>query len=303
MTTAQQVIDLAKSQVGYREGFSGGHWNNIEKYAAQVPGLEWANGYAWCDVFVCWCLYTAGLRGFPIAAYTGTSIAGWKAQGRWGDTPRVGAQVFFGNNEHTGLVGSFDAINIYTIEGNTNTSGSPEGDGVYAKTHRRTDPYVYGYGYPAYDGAQTGGPGGIVSGTVHISSAPTFPTTTTEPAAPTQEGDMHYFTVNGTGYAASATRTARIDDNAVATAVVKARAGAALSPAELDMFRGVQAALREPAFPIVVDQAGTEYAIGPKGPIVLHTSDQVTSIAALHDGATVTSSQTTTAAQALGQAV
>jgi hypothetical protein len=129
----------------------------------------------------------SGLRGFPIAAYTGTSIAGWKAQGRWGDTPRVGAQVFFGNNVHTGLVGSFDATNIYTIEGNTNVTGSPEGDGVYQKTHRRTDPYVTGYGYPAYDGIQTGGGGGIVSGTVHIQGAPNFPDI---PAPTTQEDDM-----------------------------------------------------------------------------------------------------------------
>lgn len=47
MATAQQVIDLVKSQVGYREGYSNGHWNNLQKYSGQVPGLEWSDGYAW----------------------------------------------------------------------------------------------------------------------------------------------------------------------------------------------------------------------------------------------------------------
>jgi hypothetical protein len=207
MTTAQQVIDIAKGQVGFREGFSGGHWNNIEPYAAQVPGLEWANGFAYCDVGVCWCFHSAGLADFPVTASCAVSVAGWKARGRWGDTPRVGAQVMFGpgGGEHTGIVGSFDATYIYTIEFNTNVSGSPEGDGVYLKTHRRTDPYVYGYGYPAYDDVQAGG-GGIVSGGVTIPGTPVFPTSPMSiTPAPTQEDDdmshvMSAKTATGEGF-------------------------------------------------------------------------------------------------------
>ena len=191
MPTAQQVIDIARGQVGYREGFSGGHWNNIEKYAAQVPGLEWANGYAWCDVLVCWCFHMAGVGSFPVTASCAVSVAGWKARNRWGTTPALGAQVLFGpgGGSHTGIVTAVTATTITTVEGNTNTSGSPEGDGVYQKVHNRTDPYVYGYGYPAYDGIQSGGAGGIVSGGIHIPGAPSFPTTTPEPA-PQQEDSM-----------------------------------------------------------------------------------------------------------------
>ena len=197
MPTAQQVIDIARGQVGYREGFSGGHWNNIEKYAAQVPGLEWANGYAWCDVLVCWCFHMAGVGSFPVTASCAVSVAGWKARNRWGTTPALGAQVLFGpgGGSHTGIVTAVTATTITTVEGNTNATGSPEGDGVYQKTHRRTDPYVYGYGYPAYDGIQSGGAGGIVSGGVHIPGAPTFPTTPA--AAPTQEDSM--IVLGGTG--------------------------------------------------------------------------------------------------------
>jgi hypothetical protein len=155
MVAVQTVIDLAKGQVGVHEGYSNGHWNNIQPYSAQVPGLAWSNGYAWCDVFVCWVFYKAGLTDFPIAAYTGTSTAGWKARNRWSEYPAIGAQVMFGangGNVHTGIVIGYDANTITTVEGNTNANGSPEGDGVYIKTHRRTDPYVYGYGYPVYDG-------------------------------------------------------------------------------------------------------------------------------------------------------
>lgn len=155
MTSVQTVLDLAAGQVGVHEGYSNGHWNNIQPYSPQVPGLEWSQGYAWCDVFVCWVFYKAGLADFPLAAYTGTSTAGWKARGRWSEYPAIGAQVMFGangGNVHTGIVIRYDDTYIYTIEGNTNINGSPEGDGVYAKQHRRTDPYVYGYGYPVYDG-------------------------------------------------------------------------------------------------------------------------------------------------------
>lgn len=187
MTTAAQVIDIAKSQVGYREGFSGGHWNNIQKYSGEVPGLEWSNGQAWCDVFVCWCFHKAGLTNFPVAAFTGYSTSGWKARNRWSEYPAIGAQVMFGVNVHTGLVYNYDDTFIYTVEGNTNVNGSAEGDGVYLKKHARRDAYVVGYGYPEYEEGITsadpawashapsggsGAGGGVPSGTVTPPAAP-----------------------------------------------------------------------------------------------------------------------------------
>lgn len=159
MVTAAQVIAIATAEVGYHEGYSNGHWNNIEKYAAEVPGLEWVSptGSAWCDVFTSWVFLKAGFTAaqVPIYAYTGYTTRDWKAKGRWSEYPAIGAQVMFGangGNVHTGIVTNFDSTYIWTVEGNTNINGSPEGDGVYAKQHRRTDPYVYGYGYPEYEG-------------------------------------------------------------------------------------------------------------------------------------------------------
>ena len=56
MTTVDKIKALAKAEVGYREGFSNGHHDNREKYAAQVPGLAWVSeeGQPWCAVFNSW---------------------------------------------------------------------------------------------------------------------------------------------------------------------------------------------------------------------------------------------------------
>ena len=152
MASAQQIIDLATSQVGYREGRSpSGAWNNLQKYSQEVAGLGWSNGYAWCATFCSW-LYTRLGVDAPVTASCLTGVAWWRARKRWSEYPAIGAQVFFGpgGGTHTGVVIAYDADTITTIEGNTNDSGSAEGNGVYRKVRRRRDPYVYGYGYPAW---------------------------------------------------------------------------------------------------------------------------------------------------------
>jgi len=175
MATAQQVIDLAKSQVGYREGFSNGHWNNQQKYSLEVPGLEWSYGYAWCEVLVQWVFYKCKVPHGPVVAYTGTTTAYWKRIGRWADTPSLGAQVMFGangGNEHTGIVIGVTALTITTVEGNTNDNGSSEGNGVYIHTRLRRDPYVYGYGLPAYGASAPAAPTTIQEEDTMLATAP-----------------------------------------------------------------------------------------------------------------------------------
>ncbi|MCF2525835.1 CHAP domain-containing protein [Yinghuangia soli] len=160
MSTAADVIAIARAEVGYREGRDAdGDPNNIVKYSPEVPGLGWAQGQPWCAVFVSWCAMKGDASTlFPRTASCGTGLQWFRDRGRASEYPAVGAQVFFGvggtfgsGGHHTGLVYAYDANYIYTIEGNTNTSGSPEGDGVYLRKRSRRDPYVYRYGYPAYD--------------------------------------------------------------------------------------------------------------------------------------------------------
>ncbi|MGW5426894.1 hypothetical protein ACWET9_06655 [Streptomyces sp. NPDC004059] len=154
--TAGDVIRIAKGEVGYHEGYSGGHWNNHQKYSPAVPGLEWSQNQAWCATFCSWVFQESGIPkgSYPVTASVATARDWWKQKGRWSEYPAIGAQVIMGANgdAHTGLCYAYDATYIYTVEGNTNSSGSAEGDGVYLKKRARRDPYVYGYGYPAYAG-------------------------------------------------------------------------------------------------------------------------------------------------------
>lgn len=151
-----RILAIAKAEVGYREGRSNGHWNNEQKYSPAVPSLEWSQNQAWCATFVSWCAMKAGLSElYPRTASTDTAARWWKARNQWHDYPAVGAQILFGVNgdmNHTGLVYDWDDTYVYTIEGNTNESGSREGDGVYLKKHARRLDRIQGYGYPAVRG-------------------------------------------------------------------------------------------------------------------------------------------------------
>lgn len=156
MFTTRAVNRIAKSQIGYHEGYSNGHWNNDQKYSKTLPGFAWSDDQPWCATFVQWCLYHTGVT-VPTGARSAscaTSVKAYKTAGRFTEYPVIGGQIFFGQNggTHTGLVYDYDDVYVYTVEGNTNTSGSPEGDGVYERKHLRKSTYVYGYGIPYYHG-------------------------------------------------------------------------------------------------------------------------------------------------------
>ncbi len=157
MRDTASAIYIARSQIGYKEGkSSSGHWDNNQKYSDQLPGFAWSDGQPWCATFVQWCLWQVGVS-VPSGARSAsclTSVKAYKKYSRFTEYPVVGAQVFFGSGggTHTGLVYKYDRDYVYTIEGNTNATGSPEGDGVYTKKHARRSDYVYGYGLPYYNG-------------------------------------------------------------------------------------------------------------------------------------------------------
>lgn len=160
MATVDKVITVAKAEVGYHEGRKDGHWNNIQKFSPAVPGLEWSQGQAWCATFVSWVALRAGVPDlYPRTASCDVARAWFRERKRYSEYPAIGAQVFFGtpsDANHTGIVIGFTDTQITTVEGNTNESGSREGDGVYVKTHQRSSARVLGYGYPKF-------PEGIVS--------------------------------------------------------------------------------------------------------------------------------------------
>ena len=104
--------------------------------------------------------------------------------------------------------------------------------------------------WPGVDGAQTGGPGGIASGTVHIPGAPTFPdaTPTTAPA-PQQEDSM--IVLGGAGLPAyligSNGAVAALPNGEYLAAGLKMQSGEthSLTQRELDVVKNLVTVLRE----------------------------------------------------------
>ena len=154
MFTVSSVVHLANSQLSYHEGKSAGHWTNVQKYSEQLPNFKWSDGQPWCATFAHWNLWQAGIE-VPKGARSAsclTSVNAFKKAGRFTEYPVNGAIVFYGpkGGTHCGIVVGWDLVHVHAIEGNTNTSGAAEGDGVYYKERERLSDYVFGYGLPYY---------------------------------------------------------------------------------------------------------------------------------------------------------
>lgn len=149
MATSKQVLDIARSQIGYVE-----QPTNRTKYG-KAYGMD---GSPWCDMFVWWCGHQAGAeRIIGKFAYTPSHADWFKKQGRWGHKPYVGAIVFFnfglGRISHVGIVEAVRSDGrIVVIEGNTSrdASGNQRNGGEVCRKVRGTG-NVVGYGYPKYD--------------------------------------------------------------------------------------------------------------------------------------------------------
>ena len=153
MTTAADVIAVARSQLGYVEGVNQYGASNQTKYWADLdPVLQ---GQPWCAAFVSWVFTKAGKPlpamgkpyGFSYCPY-GEAYAKkndlWDADGQY----QPGDVILYGTNlaEHTGIVVSDDGKTVVTIEGNTSSgeAGSQvNGGGVYLR-HRPHGPWVRG---------------------------------------------------------------------------------------------------------------------------------------------------------------
>lgn len=142
MTTAAKLVSVARSQIGTREGrSSNGTWNNRIKYNdwyVSVTKNEAFRNAAWCEIFVSWCARQAGIPTdvIPNSAYTPAGLNWYKARKRQVSVPQAGdiGYVFYpaiGMVGHVFIVERREGNDVITIEGNTNTSGSSQGNGVY----------------------------------------------------------------------------------------------------------------------------------------------------------------------------
>ncbi len=170
MSSAAKVLQIARAELGYLEKASNAQldsktanagYANYTKYARDIDAIPHfyngkKQGYAWCTTFVAWVLVQAfgvteakRLQNLPddsLGAGVYYLKRYYKAAGRLGNTPKVGAQVFFGD-EHTGIVTEIVGKGFRTIEGNTSPQSGvvANGGGVYEKEYTTKSSYTFGY--------------------------------------------------------------------------------------------------------------------------------------------------------------
>ncbi len=151
MPTAEQVLAVARREIGYREGA-----NNANKYGAAY-GM---NNVAWCMEFMWWIFKQAGASTLihPKTAYTPTAADWHRSRGQWSTSPRVGDLAFFNwpdsvnRIQHVGIVEVVEANAVVTIEGNTQSGDAgnqSDGGGVWRRRRARNTSIV-GYAHPQY---------------------------------------------------------------------------------------------------------------------------------------------------------
>ncbi len=144
-TTHEQdcIIKIATSQLGVREVSGSNDGPEVEQYLSSV-GLS--KGYAWCAAFVGWTYDQCGIV-HPKSAWcpawfaTGKVVYTKKRDGPLkATTPSQYRGSVFGiyyaskkRIAHVGIIEKVEGNYLLTIEGNTNSEGSREGDGVYRK--------------------------------------------------------------------------------------------------------------------------------------------------------------------------
>jgi hypothetical protein len=151
MPIAEDVLRVARAELGYREGT-----NNANKYGAAY-GM---NNVAWCMQFCWWVFREAGASSLihPKTAYTPTAASWHRARGTFSTTPRVGSLVFFDwpdsvhRIQHVGIVEVVEANAVVVIEGNTQsgTAGNQSDGGGVCRRRRARNSSIAGYGHPAY---------------------------------------------------------------------------------------------------------------------------------------------------------
>ncbi|WP_316814280.1 peptidoglycan-binding protein [Pedobacter heparinus] len=129
------VIDIARKEIGVRES---GHNSGprIREYLAYVGFKEAA---PWCSAFCSWCFGQAGLVKprtawspglFPVSRLARDGLPGMLIGIYFPSLGRIG---------HCGIIERVQGSMIFSIEGNTNVTGSREGDAVMRKVrHKRT---------------------------------------------------------------------------------------------------------------------------------------------------------------------
>lgn len=143
MKLSNKSLEIAQSQIGQQENPLGSNWGEpVKSYLGSV-GIGFPA--SWCMAFVFWCFKKSSeeLKLTNTAIKTGGVLKAWNDAPKEmkASVPSIGSVFImdFGKGlGHTGIVEKFDAVNVYTIEGNTNDTGSREGVEVCRKVRKRS---------------------------------------------------------------------------------------------------------------------------------------------------------------------
>lgn len=145
MSISKSALKIAATQVGQTEKPLGSNWGTPVKDYLKSVGIDFPA--AWCMAFVYWCFDQAAPGKNPLIKTAGVLSAWNKADKKYRVTQPQPGDIFimdFGKGlGHTGIVEKADDTFIYTIEGNTNDSGSREGIMVTRK--QRPKKKIKGY--------------------------------------------------------------------------------------------------------------------------------------------------------------
>ncbi|MGY4383409.1 hypothetical protein ACVWYN_000428 [Pedobacter sp. UYP24] len=130
------VLDIARAQLGVREFTGNNDGPEVEKYLAYV-GFK--KGNPWCAAWVSWVFYQAGFKQPKTAWSPGLFPAERLVKDA---SPAMVFGIYFDHLKrigHCGLVESVRGEMYTTLEGNTNSEGGREGNGVFRRLrHKRT---------------------------------------------------------------------------------------------------------------------------------------------------------------------
>lgn len=159
------IVEVAKTQIGYHEGSLEGTTNGSNNYTkynvwnGKISGYgSNGYGYAWCHAFVSWCANQAGIGTDIISKTAGTSTGRsfFVNQGTYRQSaanggnyvPQSGDIIYYGSGSspsHVGIVSGCDGGTVYTIEGNYSNK-------VGTRAISLSNSYIIGYGVPNYRG-------------------------------------------------------------------------------------------------------------------------------------------------------
>ncbi len=136
----ERIVAIARAELGVREATGNNDGAAVEKYLA-LTGLK--KGNPWCAAFISWVFAQAGYAAPRTAWSPGLFTAKVKTKEI---KPANVLGIWFANLgriAHVGLVERREGDWLISIEGNTNTAGGREGDGVYRKRRHIKSIYAY----------------------------------------------------------------------------------------------------------------------------------------------------------------